>query len=359
MSTIVIRPGPQNVHLSAFAGALDVPSATRSLGSWLSGSRAGGARALATALADLLGRAPAARDVCAVWCPYGGPDQGAPVVASPVALAQVRRNVAGAPLHVPLVVTLCEALAQALPAVPVVIVFETAFFTRLPLREQLYALDAQTRRSLGLRRAGFHGITHRAACAASGCGHRAPRRILSVCLEPRPELAAVLGQRPVMVSSGWTPLEGLPGEHDCGELDPGLVLALARAGMGPEAIDRVLTKESGLSALAGRAVTLPDVLAAHDGALALAGDYFVYRLVLTAGAGVAALGGLDALVFSGRYATAGRALAERVVPRLCAALRTSVSALSVSVFERTLESLVAEAALDHLAQHRHPCVVGA
>ena len=87
------------------------------------------------------------------------------------------------------------------------------------------------------------------------------RAILSVCLEPRPELAACVGRRPVMVTGGNTPVEGLPGERSCGDLDPSVVLKLAHdTHWGPEEASRILTQESGLRGLAGRVVSLADVL---------------------------------------------------------------------------------------------------
>jgi acetate kinase len=94
---------------------------------------------------------------------------------------------------------------------------------------------------LALRRWGYHGLFHEAASMEAGRAWRKrgfdqPARILSICLEAQPEIAAVLGRRPITVTSGATPLEGLPGETNSGEIDPAVALALAgEAGLGPRA----------------------------------------------------------------------------------------------------------------------------
>ena len=195
-----------------------------------------------------------------------------------------------------------------------VLVFETAFFTGLPSREYLYALDADLPRVQGLRRYGFHGILHEAACRETVRRHHAERlrgmpRILSICLEPRPELAAVCGLQPVMVTSGATPLEGLPGQTSCGELDPSIVIALATEhGWGAEQINTALTQESGFKGLTGADATLEQLYKADSASSRLAREIFQYRLLLACGAGMAAMGGLDAIVFSGRFVSLGQPL---------------------------------------------------
>ena len=112
-----------------------------------------------------------------------------------------------------------------------------------------------------------------------------------------------------MSSSGVTPLEGIPGETTCGAIDPGVILAMAEdLGWGPELINRVMTRESGLTGYAGRPVTFADLFEAHDMESVQLQEMVKYRLLLACGAGIAAMGGLDAIVFSGRYASLGRML---------------------------------------------------
>jgi len=204
-----------------------------------------------------------------------------------------------------------------------VLVFETALFAALPAREYTFGLDADMARDLGLRRYGYHGIYHGAASveAARRRETDASARTISICLEPHPEVAAIIGRQPVMVTSGATPLEGLPGETSCGEIDPSIVLLLAEEmKWGPEQINMVLARESGLAGLAGEPATVGDVLSAARPNLRAAGRVLRYRILLACGAAVAAMGGVDAIVFSGRYAAAGAkilgpTLASRLTPR--------------------------------------------
>ena len=157
-----------------------------------------------------------------------------------------------------------------------------------------------------------------------------PTRTLSFCLEPQPEIAAIIGYRPVMVTSGATPLEGLPGETTCGEIDPTIILMMARSlGWGPQQINDVLTRQSGLRGLLGRPASMGEVLEssnwsakgarlpkAVDGTLGAARNILAYRALLAAGAAVAAMGGLDRIVLTGRYADKGRPLGRWLAERL-------------------------------------------
>jgi acetate kinase len=254
-----------------------------------------------------------APDIIAVHCPFGGESFSEPAIVDELTDARLTALAPNAPIHVPRVQALLRASREAFAAVPKVLVFETAFFARLPERESGYGLEPDVARQLGLRRYGYHGILHEAACwyashhlrGASDAHEealhaQASHRILSVCLDDRPEIAAVLDSRPVMVTGGATPLEGLPGRTLCGEIDPGIVLSLASEHhWGPEQINTTLTERSGLLGLAGMATDLDAVFATNNARLRLARLVVRHRILLACGAGIAALGGLDAVVFSG------------------------------------------------------------
>lgn len=272
-----------------------------------------------------------------------------PSLVTREAIDTLRRAMAAAPLHLPPTVYAAEALRQVLPTTGAVLVFETSFFATLPLRERLYALDQDTRSALRASRSGFQGLFHAEAAARvahyrQALGRRSVARIASVCLEPKPELAAILGQRPMLVTSGATPLEGLPGEHTTGETDPGILLALARSrSLGPDELNELFTREGGLAALCGRAADLGEILSATDADTRLAREVFTHRLLIACGSAAAALGGLDALVFSGRYAAAGAALQGPLVSRLALALDGTLDVLTV---EASLERILARAGVD-------------
>lgn len=201
-----------------------------------------------------------------------------------------------------------------------VLFFETAFFSRLPRRESTYGIDRDVSESLALRRHGYHGIYHEAACAYAARERNTPPRagrVLSICLEPHPEIAAVLGNHPIMCTSGATPLEGLPGHTSCGELDPSIVLMLARKmKWGPEQINTVLTQQSGLLGLAGCPVMLDDIFAPEAVDMELARAVLESRILSACGAGMAAMGGVDSIVFSGRFVQVGQILGPRIATRL-------------------------------------------
>ncbi len=268
-------------------------------------------------------------DVIAVRAIFGGQHFPRPLFLTAAVLAQLQSLIPQAPLHVPILIELVQSAERAFPDTPLALVFETSFFANLPDRERWYGLDPDLMESQSLRRFGYHGIFHDGACldAARQCGRQLPR-ILSVCLEPRPELAACLGRRPVLVTGGNTPVEGLPGETTCGDLDPSVVLKLAHdTRWGPEEASRILTCESGLRGLIGRSVTLDELLCGADDELQLARDVFLHSLLRACGAGIAALGGLDAVAYSGRYATAGTSLHAWLGQRLARVTRCEIPCL--------------------------------
>jgi acetate kinase len=294
-------------------------------------------------------RAEDGRDVDAigVCVQFGGAEFRRPTPVSADVLEKIEKLVPHAPLHLPAVLTLIRCCKDVFPGTPVVLAFQTAFFAGLASRERLYALENGLTKSLGLRRYGFHGILHEAAChhvarLRRKRGIRAAARVLSLCLGPRPELAAVIGSRPLMVTSGATPLEGIPGETVCGELDPSVVLTLReKMEWGPEKINMVLTQESGLLGLVGEPTTIQTLFESDNPDVKEAREIVQYRILQACGAGIAAMGGLDAIVFSGRYAAVGELhgpwLASRLVPR-------NQQGISFERFEESLERIVADVA---------------
>ncbi|MCG3178282.1 MAG: Acetate kinase [Phycisphaerae bacterium] len=172
------------------------------------------------------------------------------------------------------------------------------------------------------------------------------RSRLAICLEPRPEVAAVASGRPIAVSGGVTPLKGLPGETTCGEMDPGIILDIARQEhWGPEQIDHVLTRRSGLVGLTGRRLSLAQVLRSQGERYRLARDVMRYRILMLAGAGLAAMGGLDAIVFSGRYAPLGRTLGPWMRERLTFTGGLDGRGIQLYYCRESLDRMLAETAV--------------
>ncbi|MBN1514512.1 MAG: hypothetical protein JXB13_21025, partial [Phycisphaerae bacterium] len=322
MNALVLMPGRQDLDYSFFPAGWDTPPLHGTVAHY---------RGRASALVQVVERLRALEvpgsecahvQLVAVRVPFGGASFKQHALATPEVLRVLEDVVPRAPLHLPAILNLVRSIPAVLGGIPCALLFETAFFADLPEREHLYALDPDGMPIPDLRRYGYHGLFHEAACAEAHVEHRgtasAPReRLLSVCLEPQPEIAAVIGRRAVMVSSGFTPLEGLPGHTTCGEIDPGIIIMLSRKlRWGPEQINTVLTRQSGLSGLAGRPTTVEEVLTSGSSEAALARRVLKYRLLLTSGAAVAAMGGLDAIVFSGRYAQLGHHLGSWLIRRL-------------------------------------------
>jgi acetate kinase len=195
-----------------------------------------------------------------------------------------------APLHQPKSLAALDAVGGALPDVPAVACFDTAFHATLPEAASTYALPAEWRERWSIRRYGFHGLSHAWAARRAGDG-----RVVTCHLGAGASLAAVRDGRCVDTTMGFTPLEGLVMATRSGSVDPGLLLwLLGETGMDERELARALEHESGLLALAGTA-DMREVVASGG----LAFGVYLHRLRAHIAAMTAALGGLDALVFTG------------------------------------------------------------
>ncbi len=206
-----------------------------------------------------------------------------------------------APLHQPKSLAGIEAVRSGLPGVPEVACFDTAFHATVPEAAATYAVPAEWRQAYGLRRYGFHGLSHAYAARRVAQFVRAPR--LVVChLGAGASLCAVRDGRSVDTTMGFTPLEGLVMATRSGDVDPGMLLWLAeRTELTVAEISHALEYESGLLALAGTADMRKVLAAAERGEprAALALDVYIHRLRSAVAAMAASLGGLDVLVFTG------------------------------------------------------------
>ena len=227
---------------------------------------------------------------------HGGPDLREATVLDDEVLAAIEAVTPLAPLHQPRALAGIRAVQAALPGVPAVACFDTAFHTTLPPAAATYALPEDWRRRWPLRRFGFHGLSHQYAVRrAPELIGRPVRRIVTCHLGAGASLCAVRDGRSVDTTMGFTPLEGLVMNTRSGSVDPGLVLWLIEeAGLAPAEVADGLERHSGLAGLSGTSGDLREI-----GAGTLAFDVYVHRLRREIAAMVAALGGLDALVFTG------------------------------------------------------------
>jgi acetate kinase len=236
---------------------------------------------------------------------HGGTLFSTPVVVTPEVVARLETLTDLAPLHQPKSLAALAAISTALPDVPAVACFDTAFHAAIPDAASTYALPSEWRRRWALRRYGFHGLSHAyaSARAAELVGRALEElRIVTCHLGAGASLAAVHGGRSVDTTMGFTPLEGLVMATRSGSVDPGLVLWLeGHVGTPPEELAATLEHRSGLLGLAGTA-DMREILrreAAGDPEASLAIAVYLHRLRGEIARMTAAMGGLDVLVFTG------------------------------------------------------------
>jgi acetate kinase len=208
-----------------------------------------------------------------------------------------------APLHNPPSLEALAAAEAELPNVPHVAVFDTAFHASLPAAAYTYPLPKKWTQEWGIRRFGFHGLSH------AYCAHRAADMLgnsdirLVIChLGHGCSASAVTSGRCVDTSMGFTPLEGLMMATRSGSIDPSIVLHVQQHhGLTPEQVETALNRESGLLGVSGVSADMREVLAAADAGNAqarLALDIYAHRVRQTIGAFAVTMGGMDALVFT-------------------------------------------------------------
>lgn len=255
----------------------------------------------AAALRSVLDEAPLdALEVVAHRVVHGGERYSAPVRITDAVLDSIRDLSVLAPLHNPVNADGIEVAMEALPDVPHVAVFDTAFHATLPPRAHTYAVP----RAWNVRRYGFHGTSHayvsREAARLLG---RDPEEVDVIVLHlgNGASASAVAKGRSIDTSMGLTPLEGLVMGTRSGDVDPALILHLRRTlSLSTDEIDKVLNSRSGLLALAGDN-DMREVhrrIEAGDAAAELALDVYCYRIKKYVGAYLAALGGADAIAFT-------------------------------------------------------------
>jgi acetate kinase len=220
-----------------------------------------------------------------------------------------------APLHQPHNVAAIEAVARASPSLPQVACFDTAFHRTQPSVAELFALPpAITAR--GVRRYGFHGLSYEyVAGALPGVDAAAAGgRTIVAHLGNGASMCAMQAGRSVATTMGFTPLDGLMMGTRGGTLDPGVVLHLQRAlGHSLDDVERLLYHRSGLLGVSELSADMRTLLASDDPRAARAVEMFCYRAVREIGSLAAALGGLDALVFTGGIGENAGPVRERIV----------------------------------------------
>jgi acetate kinase len=249
---------------------------------------------------------------------HGGPSYDQPVRVDGDVLAQLERYVSLAPLHQPNNLAPIRSLLATRPELLQVACFDTAFHRGHDAVADRYAIPERFYAE-GVRRYGFHGLSYEYVVdrLRTVAPDVAAGRIVVAHLGSGASMCAIADGRSVESTMGFTALDGLPMGTRPGQIDPGVVLyLLSEKGMNPAAVRDLLYRESGLKGISGVSNDMRELQSSVEPGAALAIDYFVYRIGLHAGMLAAALGGLDAFVFTAGIGENSPTIRARVADRL-------------------------------------------
>ena len=248
---------------------------------------------------------------------HGGETFHSPTIIDEKVIAAIRENIPLAPLHNPSNLLGIEVAIKIFPDSPQVAVFDTAFHQTIPMPAYIYAIPFDLYQKAKVRRYGFHGTSH-AFVAESAAEHLGQPLetldLITIHLGNGASMAALKNGKSVDTTMGMTPLEGLVMGTRCGDLDPSMPFFLAdHFKMSPGEIDAVLNKESGLKGICG-SNDMREVIQqmeAGDEQARMAVDVYTYRIKKYIGAYYAALGNLDAIIFTAGIGENASSIRER------------------------------------------------
>ena len=231
---------------------------------------------------------------------HGGARFSGPTILNSEVLRELYQLVPLAPLHQPYNLAAIEAVFERLPGIPQVACFDTGFHRGQPAVAELIPLPRELRQR-GLQRYGFHGLSYEyiASVLPEVAPEIANGRVIVAHLGSGASLCAWKDRKSVDSTLGFTALDGLCMGTRPGSIDPGVILHLFQGlNLSAKEVETLLYKKSGLLGISGISNDMRDLIGRDDSAARLAVDYFVYRAAKEIGALTAALGGLDALVFT-------------------------------------------------------------
>jgi acetate kinase len=249
---------------------------------------------------------------------HGGPSYSAATLLTRAVRADLDRLVPLAPEHLPSELAFIDSIGERFPTVPQLGCFDTAFHSGLPDRARHFALPRQFAEE-GIVRYGFHGLSYESVLEALRATGEVPRRMVMAHLGNGASLAAVLDGRSIDTTMGLTPTGGVPMSTRSGDLDPGVLLYLMRArGLTVDDLDVAVNQRGGLLGLSGTTSDMRELLARESGdsGAAEAVGAFCYNVAKAVGSYAAALGGLDALVFTGGIGEHAMTIRARVCESL-------------------------------------------
>lgn len=245
---------------------------------------------------------------------HGGMQYREPVEVTETTLSELQALSPLAPSHQPHNLATIPMLWEKLPNVPQIACFDTAFHASLPRNDRIFALPKDLTED-GIVRFGFHGLSFEHVATALGdiAPDLANRRVILAHLGHGVSLCALRQGRSIATTMGMTALDGVPMGQRPGALDPGIVLYLIeQKGMAPAEVRDMLYERSGLLGLSGISGEMIELLESNAPDAATAVDFFVYRCQREIGSLTAALGGLDALVFTGGMGENAPVIRQRI-----------------------------------------------
>ena len=247
---------------------------------------------------------------------HGGRLLHAPIRVTDDTLAYLNTLIPLAPNHQPAGLLGITALQDLQPDLPQIACFDTAFHHHRPTVEQTFALPARPELE-DVRRYGFHGLSYEyiAGVLPEHLGELADGRVIVAHLGHGASLCAMQQCRSVATTMTFTPLDGIPMGTRCGSIDPAVVLYLLHQGMTTEAISDLLYFQSGLLGLSGETDDMAALLASTSAPAQQAIEQFVHHTVRAIGSLAAALGGVDALVFTGGIGEQAAPIREAICKR--------------------------------------------
>jgi acetate kinase len=245
---------------------------------------------------------------------HGGMDFAAPVRVDSEVVTRLEKLIPLAPLHQPHNLAPIRALLQQAPGLPQVACFDTAMHRSNPALAQMFALP-KALSDAGVRRYGFHGLSYEyIASVLPRFDERAARgKTVVLHLGNGASMCALDAGRSVASTMGFTAVDGLPMGTRCGALDPGVILYLMdEHGMDARAIEKLIYSQSGLLGVSGLSSDMRELLASDQPQAQVAVDLFLYRIGRELGSLAAALGGLDAIVFTAGIGERAAVVRERI-----------------------------------------------
>ncbi len=249
---------------------------------------------------------------------HGGPDFDQPVLVTEEVLHRLEKYIPLAPLHQPHNLEPIRSIMINRPGLPQVACFDTAFHRKHPAVADYYAIPERFHAE-GIRRYGFHGLSYEyiASRLPDVAPDHAKTRVIVAHLGNGASMCALKDGQSIESTMGFTALDGLPMGTRSGQIDPGVVLyMIEQEGISAREVLHLLYNDCGLKGLSGISNDMRELEASADPRAAFAIDYFVYRIALFTGTLAAALGGLDAFVFTAGIGENSASIRARVAAKL-------------------------------------------